>query len=92
MLTKETRIAVIGAGAIGGITAAFIKQAGWNIEVVCKHRELAVNGNKKCTKNGKMKMYHLGIHNPSVFPLSATASEVPAMATSLFENVWPRRR
>jgi 2-dehydropantoate 2-reductase len=41
MLTKEAKIAVIGAGAIGGITAAFIKQAVWNIEVVCKHWELA---------------------------------------------------
>ena len=52
MLTKEAKIAVIGAGAIGGITAAFIKQAGWNIEVVCKHRELANIIPEFCTQLG----------------------------------------
>jgi 2-dehydropantoate 2-reductase len=40
------RIAVVGAGAIGGTTAAFLAKAGWNVELVCKHRdtvELAAN-------------------------------------------------
>ena len=41
MLTKESTIAMIGAGAIGGITAAFIEQAGWDLELVCKHKNLA---------------------------------------------------
>ena len=33
------RIAVVGAGAIGGTTAAFLAQAGWHVELVCKHQE-----------------------------------------------------
>ena len=41
MLTKEPKIAVVGAGAIGGTTAAFIKRAGWDLEIVCKHQKLA---------------------------------------------------
>ena len=35
------RIAVVGAGAIGGITAAFMAQAGQDITLVCKHPEIA---------------------------------------------------
>jgi 2-dehydropantoate 2-reductase len=39
MGNKQSSIAVIGAGAIGGATAAFMKQAGWELEIVCKHQE-----------------------------------------------------
>lgn len=35
------RVAVIGAGAIGGITAAFMAQAGVDVHLVCKHMEIA---------------------------------------------------
>jgi len=38
---KEVKIAVIGAGAIGGIIAGFIKRAGYDVEVACKHQGLA---------------------------------------------------
>jgi len=41
MLTKDSKILVVGAGAIGGISAAFIKKAGYNVEIACKHQELA---------------------------------------------------
>jgi len=41
MVDRESRIAVVGAGAIGGITAALMAKAGYSVEVVCKHRELA---------------------------------------------------
>ena len=34
------RIAVIGAGAIGGITAAFLKQGGCDVTLVAKHQEI----------------------------------------------------
>jgi 2-dehydropantoate 2-reductase len=37
MLTSEQKLAVIGAGAIGGTTAAFMKEAGWDPILVCKH-------------------------------------------------------
>ena len=39
MENKQPGIAMIGAGAIGGTTAAFMKQAGWELEMVCKHQE-----------------------------------------------------
>ncbi|MFW9917521.1 MAG: ketopantoate reductase family protein [Candidatus Thorarchaeota archaeon] len=35
------QIAVIGAGAIGGVIAAHLTRAGENVEVVCKHDDLA---------------------------------------------------
>lgn len=41
MLNKNLKIAVIGAGAIGGTTAALIKQSGHDLEIVCKHQDLA---------------------------------------------------
>ncbi|ADK85511.1 2-dehydropantoate 2-reductase [Desulfarculus baarsii DSM 2075] len=39
MLTSESPTAVIGAGAIGGITAALMAKAGRNVELVCKHSQ-----------------------------------------------------
>jgi 2-dehydropantoate 2-reductase len=50
MLTKDSKIAIIGAGAIGGVTAAFMKQNGHELEIVCKHRDTAD------------KISHQGIH------------------------------
>ncbi|MFH1931625.1 MAG: 2-dehydropantoate 2-reductase N-terminal domain-containing protein [Pseudomonadota bacterium] len=41
MGNKQPSIVVMGAGAIGGVTAAFMKQAGWELEIVCKHKETA---------------------------------------------------
>lgn len=41
MLSKNADIVVVGAGAIGGVTAALLKTAGWNVQLVCKHREIA---------------------------------------------------
>ncbi len=38
---KSKRIAVVGAGAIGGICAGFIKRAGFNVAVVCRDPEQA---------------------------------------------------
>ena len=35
------KIAVIGAGAIGGIVAAHLTRIGENVEVICKHDDLA---------------------------------------------------
>jgi 2-dehydropantoate 2-reductase len=36
---ESVRVAVVGAGAIGGVVAAFLARAGWDLEVVCKHQE-----------------------------------------------------
>ncbi|MBI4962381.1 MAG: 2-dehydropantoate 2-reductase [Desulfomonile tiedjei] len=36
---EKRKIAVVGAGAIGGITAAVLTGAGLDVEVVCKHQE-----------------------------------------------------
>jgi 2-dehydropantoate 2-reductase len=40
MAENEIKIAVVGAGAIGGATAAFLVKAGWDLEIVCKHQEI----------------------------------------------------
>jgi len=37
--SKEKSILVVGAGSIGGISAAFLKNAGYNVEIVCKYEE-----------------------------------------------------
>ena len=41
-------VVVIGAGAIGGVTAAFLKKAGWDVKLVCKHKEIA----DRCSEPG----------------------------------------
>jgi len=41
MLDQNADIVVVGAGAIGGVTAAALKTAGWDVQLVCKHREIA---------------------------------------------------
>lgn len=43
-MNTETRIAVVGAGAIGGVAAAFISKAGWNLEAAAKHQETVDRG------------------------------------------------
>ena len=50
MLTKESKIAMIGAGAIGGVTAAFIRLSGPELEIICNHQDTAD------------KIFHQGIH------------------------------
>ena len=42
MGTKKLKIAVLGAGAIGGVTGARMTQAGWDVQVVC-NRILQLN-------------------------------------------------
>ena len=41
MKEGNLRIAVIGAGAIGGITAALLSRKGHDVEIVCKYQETA---------------------------------------------------
>ena len=40
-MEKDCRVAVVGAGAVGGITAGFLSKNGYDVELVCKHNELA---------------------------------------------------
>lgn len=39
---NKLRIAVVGAGAIGGITAAYMAKAGYDVHLVCKHTQTAL--------------------------------------------------
>ena len=43
----DTRICIIGAGAIGGVTAAYMKKAGLDVTLVTKHPEIAEISNTK---------------------------------------------
>ena len=38
-LNQDCKIAVVGAGAIGGATASFLEQSGWRPQLVCKHQD-----------------------------------------------------
>jgi len=40
-MEPSMRIVVIGAGAIGGITAALLRKGGLDVTLVCKHQEIA---------------------------------------------------
>jgi 2-dehydropantoate 2-reductase len=41
MNAKKSTITVIGAGAIGGVTAAYLSKAGHDVKIVCKHQDTA---------------------------------------------------
>jgi 2-dehydropantoate 2-reductase len=41
MIDPNSPITVVGAGAVGGITAAFLSRAGRRLQIVCKHRDIA---------------------------------------------------
>lgn len=69
---NQPSVAVVGAGAIGGITAAFIKQAGHNVTLVCKHQEIA-----DLTSGPGLKISGVrGEHTVSL-PAVATVAELP---------------
>lgn len=56
---KDQTILVVGAGSVGGITAAFLKKAGYNVEIVCKYddyKDIIVNeGLSVKTLSGKFR-------------------------------------
>ncbi len=41
MKGRELSFLIVGAGAVGGITAALLKKQGYNIEIVCKYDDYA---------------------------------------------------
>ncbi len=92
---KETgvRIAVVGAGAIGGITAAFLAREGWDVEVVCKHEET--------TRAAKWKGLHIfGVKGDFTVPVKAVtdigdlseSKDIILLATKATECVDAARR
>lgn len=79
MFGKESRIAVIGAGAIGGISAGFMAEAGYNVEVVCKYQELA----DKIESSGLHILGEKGEHKVSI-PAVAKISELSEQKDVVF--------
>ena len=51
-MIDNIKIAVIGAGAIGGITAAFLAKAGYDVEAVCKYDEITQKVNEGIVISG----------------------------------------
>lgn len=41
MISKDLKFLVLGAGAIGGITAALMRKNGYDVEILCKDKEYA---------------------------------------------------
>jgi 2-dehydropantoate 2-reductase len=66
MLGKDSNVVVVGAGGIGGITAALMKMNGYHVEIVCKYPELA----EKIKSEG---LHILGAHGKHDVPLPAVA-------------------
>jgi 2-dehydropantoate 2-reductase len=64
MLQEKTKVTVVGAGAIGGVTAAFLSKAEWDVEIVCKHQEIA----DRCASPG---LRVTGIRGESQVPIRA---------------------
>jgi len=67
MLGKNSSIVVVGAGAIGGVTAAFMRENGYNVEIVCKYPELV----QTIAKRG---IHITGVRGDMAVPMPAVAS------------------
>ncbi len=62
-MSKDLKIAVIGAGAIGGTTAAFLAEAGYDVELVCKYDSIV--------KKAKQGLKIVGVKGEHVIKMSA---------------------
>jgi 2-dehydropantoate 2-reductase len=73
MTQNNLKMAVIGAGAIGGVTAAFMKKAGWDPILVCKHADTLAQ-----VKAPGLQV--VGLKGDHTIPLNAvqTISQLPA--------------
>ena len=49
-MAKSPRICIIGAGAIGGVTAALLRNSGHDVTLVTKHQNVADMASKKGIK------------------------------------------
>ena len=91
MLNDSTEIAIIGAGAIGGVTAACLKNAGRNVQRVCKHQEI-VNLIKQIEAGNRKLGHHVVVaHYTQEFEqamnIASTAlEEVGAGVSGIGEN------
>ncbi len=65
-MKKDVSIAVIGAGAIGGITAAFLAKAGCDVEIACKYKEKAQQARTK-------GLHIVGVRGEHYIPMKAVA-------------------
>jgi 2-dehydropantoate 2-reductase len=67
MKKSDLKIVVVGAGAIGGVSAAFMKKGGWDPILVCKHLETLA----QVEKNG---IHITGIKGGHTVPMNAVQS------------------
>jgi len=100
LLYDTSKIAMIGAGAIGGVTAAFISKAGYDIEIVCKHKDLAdkinddgiditgIKGNHRTKMNAVEAISNLSEPKDLVF-LATKANDCVAAAKDLIPFFKP---
>lgn len=100
MPTAKPKLAMIGAGAIGGVTAAFIQQAGQPIEIVCKHARLAekirqegihitgIKGSYRVKMEAVAKISELSEPKDLVF-LATKANDCIAAAQELLPHLTP---
>ncbi len=64
MPERNIAVAMVGAGAIGGVTAAFMAKAGRDVELVCKHQEIA----DKASSTG---LHITGLRGEHLIPVKA---------------------
>ena len=62
-MSKDLKIAVIGAGAIGGTTAAFLTEAGYDVELVCKYDSIV--------KKAKQGLKIVGVKGEHIVKMNA---------------------
>lgn len=85
MNSKDLKFLVLGAGAIGGITAAALKRKGFDVEIICKYDDYAT---LISTQGIDVQGVH-GSYNVKV-PAYATPAEVKEKRISSF--MQPRLR
>lgn len=91
---KEKSILVVGAGSIGGISAALLKNAGYDVEIVCKYEEYrdiivnrgiafsGVRGEIREKMNAHVSIKDTGSKKDIIF-LAVKATDMPEAAEDL---------
>lgn len=103
MTKNELKLAVVGAGAIGGTTAAFLKKAGWDPILVCKHADTVAQIQKQGLEifglKGKYALQLAAVQTVADLPrdldlvlLATKANDCVAAAKDLVPRLHPASR
>lgn len=85
-MDQPMRVVVIGAGAIGGITAALMRKGGVDVTLVCKHQDIAtLSEGRGLHVTGKKGDFTVPVHAVAAIEELKGQFEVALIATKAYD-------